>query len=104
MIVPNDTLTNKSKSNVIKKKKASKKVIISEKEPPMHAHNIVESMSINEETVSNPIGKDIGHVETMSKGQNMEPYVESTHQIFKHLSQHLINHKLNTHQFQLVNH
>lgn len=34
-------------------------------------------MFVNEEDLSNPIGKDIHHVETMSEGQNMEPHVES---------------------------
>lgn len=77
MIVSVDTSTDKSNGTDIKKRKASEKVSVPEKGPHMHVHNIIESMFVNEEDLSIPIGKDIHHVKTMSEGQNMEPHVES---------------------------
>ncbi|KAI5395336.1 hypothetical protein KIW84_061793 [Lathyrus oleraceus] len=75
MVVIIDISTDKSKSVATKKKKTSKNVSTSEKEPFMRVHNPVDSIS--KKADSNPIEKIINRVECTTEQPRVEPHVES---------------------------
>lgn len=62
MVVPVDISSRRKKSTTTMKK-SSEKVSTFGKKPYMHAHNIVEPMTVNEGVMPNFTGKNIGHAE-----------------------------------------
>lgn len=77
MVIPDGIASKRTKSTINKKKLSYGNFSTTKKLSFVHVHNTTKFVSTNEEYVSYPTKKSVGHVETIFKDSHVESHAET---------------------------